>query len=148
MSVNPCLFGLAACTTLCDTDILQDRLSGIRVRPENFSDLLPATPGRFHRLPDVLDVPYLPHWDYTKTPTVPFTVLVYDDGLDYDADGNAYFDDYPHDYPSSYHRTRKGAECAASWLEFRGIAPHRISIQEYLPVDSIDYELGRFKLED
>lgn len=52
---------------------------------------------------------------------VPFVVMLWDDGLDYDEDGNAYFDDAPGWFTHTCHRTLKGAEIEMAWLEHHGI---------------------------
>lgn len=71
---------------------------------------------------------------------IPYAVLVYNDGLDYDEDGNSYFDDYPSDDYASGHRSLKGAEAEAAWLEHAGIEARRISIVE-------DYHAMRYELK-
>ena len=56
--------------------------------------------------------------DAERLPVViPFAVLVWDEGLDYDDEGNAYFDDYPSWFVGSAHHTRKGAEVEAAYHE-------------------------------
>ena len=95
---------------------IQDELNGLNVRAYNYQTLdhapAPAPVGE--------DQPV----------QVPFAVEVYDDGLDYDADGNTYFDDYPGFHVASAHRTQKGAEVKVAWLERAGIEPHRIRITQ------------------
>jgi len=99
-------------------DFLQDVLSGLNVRPYNY-------------LADDVQVELDPHFDDScDMIIVPFVVTVYNDGLDYDDDGNAYFDDYPADLPASFHRTRKGAETEAAWLQHNGVEQWRIRIEE------------------
>jgi hypothetical protein len=99
-------------------DYLQDVLSGLNVRQHNYL------------APDV-EVDLDPYYDDRFDPVlVPFAVLVYNDGLDYDMDGNAYFDDYPSDDLATAHRTREGAERSAAWMEHHGIKANRITIVE------------------
>lgn len=54
------------------------------------------------------------HKEYIK---VPFALLIWDDGLDYNMDGTSYQDDCPGDHPHSYHLTRESAEMEQDWLE-------------------------------
>ena len=109
-------------------DYLQDALSGLNVRPNNYmSDEVTVEVNSYYD-------------DRFDTILVPFVVCVWDDGLDYDMDGNAYFDDYPGDQPVSFHASREGAEREAAWLEHRGTASRRISIME-------DYLACRWDLE-
>lgn len=99
-------------------DFIQDILSGLNVRPDNY-------------LTENVEVEIEPHYDDgCDYFIVPFVVTIHNDGLDYDEDGNAYFDDYPADLPASFHRTRKGAEAEAAWLEHSGVEPWRIRIEE------------------
>jgi hypothetical protein len=99
-------------------DYLTDVLHGLNVREYNYL------------APDVV-VDVDPYYDDRFDPVcVPFAVLVYNDGLDYDEDGNAYFDDYPSDDLATAHRTREGAERSAAWMEHHGIKAQRISIVE------------------
>ncbi len=48
---------------------------------------------------------------------IPFVVMMWDDGLDYDMEGNSYFDDYPDYHEHSYHHTRKDAEVEVAYIE-------------------------------
>lgn len=56
-------------------------------------------------------------------------VQIWDDGLDYDMDGNSYWDDYPGEHPFSYHDSEKGAEVEAAWLIAAGLEPDRLRIE-------------------
>lgn len=79
---------------------------------------------------------------FVETTVVAGAVLVYDDGLDYDVDGNAYFDDYPSWFPHSYHHSVKEAEAEAAWLEHRaGVKPDRIRVVENYRVDEWDMNM-------
>jgi hypothetical protein len=95
---------------------LQDEISGLNVRPYNY--LLPRVEVTFREVDTDCD-----------DMTVPFAVLLWDDGLDYDADGNSYFDDYPGDFMHSAHRTLEGAQKEAAWLEHLGVNPVKIRIE-------------------
>jgi hypothetical protein len=99
-------------------DFLTDVLHGLNVRHYNYLAEEVA-----------VELDYY-HDDRFDEVFVPVAVLVYDDGLDYDLDGNAYFDDYPSDVPHSYHHTLYGAQAEAAWLEHHGVKPNRISIVE------------------
>jgi hypothetical protein len=88
---------------LVDLDILQDSFAG-RVRAYCYNDV-PEPEETDTRWNDVV---------------VPFAVMMWCDGLDYDENGHAHFDDYPQNVPHSYHTTRKGAESEIAWLEFLG----------------------------
>jgi hypothetical protein len=102
---------------------MQDCLSGLAVRLDNYLNLDTELEERRE----------------TEAVLVPYAVLVHDDGLDYDMDGNAYFDDYPGDHYVSGHRTRKGAEAEAQRLEEAGIEKDRIQVVERY--DAHRYEL-------
>lgn len=123
------MIALVHTVTICDhLHYLTDALSGIRVSPNNY-------------LVDSVEVTFDPYHDDRFDPiTVPFAVTVYDDGLDYDTDGNAYFDDYPGDHAVSFHHTRKSAEAEAAWLEHHGTSADRINIVE-------DYRTYRWELQ-
>lgn len=112
-------------------DFIQDVLSGLNVRAYNYLD--GEEDQHVARLIEAQD-------RETDPVLIPFAVLVYDDGLDYDLDGNAYFDDYPGDHYASGHRSRKGAEVEAAYLEAAGIESHRISIVE-------NYYAARYELD-
>jgi hypothetical protein len=71
---------------------------------------------------------------YEEWTTAPYAVTVYDDGLDYDADGNSYPDDAPGHHPHSYHHTRRSAEIEAAWLQHHGTEAWRITIAEDIHV--------------
>jgi len=102
-------------------DFLTDVLSGLNVRHYNYL-----------REEVAVELDHY-HDDRFDEVIAPVAVLVYDDGLDYDLDGNAYFDDYPSDVPHSYHNTLYGAQAEAAWLEHHGVKPNRISIVEGYP---------------
>ena len=108
-------------TTVSKTDnlgYLQDVMNGLNVRPQNY-------------LMDEVCVFMDPYYDDRfDLVLVPFAVLVHNDGLDYDDEGNSYFDDYPSDDLATAHRTREGAERSAAWMEYHGVKPNRISIRE------------------
>ena len=109
-------------------DHLTDVLAGFNVRAYNY-------------LVEQVEVELDPyHDDRFDEVTVPFAVTVYDDGLDYDMDGNAYFDDYPGDHAVSFHRSRVGAEREAAWLEHAGVETRRINIVE-------DYRTFQWELQ-
>jgi hypothetical protein len=101
-------------------EYLTDTLSGFNVREYNYLDPTWTPPAR------VCEQMY--PWDNYE-PFECWQVFVWDDGLDYDMDGNAYFDDYPGDHCASHHRTEKGAQAEAAWLEHHGISADRISIR-------------------
>ena len=48
---------------------------------------------------------------------VPFAILAWDDGLDYDGDGNAWYDYPPCEFVWSAHTTRKAAEASLEKAE-------------------------------
>lgn len=99
-------------------DYLEDTLHGLNVRHYNYlAPEIKVTHDHWHD----------PRFDVVN---VPFAVMVWDDGFDYDMDGNAYFDDYPGEHLASSHLTRKGAEMAAAYLEDAGIEASRIRIVE------------------
>lgn len=107
--------------TLATFDFIGDVLSGFRPHPNYY-------------MPEgVDDVAFRHQWlsydqktfGYTQ---VPFAVMVWDDGLDYDMEGNAYFDDCPGDRPHGFYRTQKAAEYEAARLEMLGIDGNRITI--------------------
>jgi hypothetical protein len=52
---------------------------------------------------------------------VPFAVMAWDDGMDYDGDGNAYFDSPPCDFVWSAHHTVEAAE--ASLAKAKALCP-------------------------
>lgn len=110
-------------------DHLTDSLSGLNVRPAAYLDLTPP--------PAKQAEPRYPWEDYE--PFQCYLVLVWDDGLDYDADGNAYQDDAPGYHCASHHRTQKGAEAEAAWMEHHGIKASRIAIQ-YGWTSEYDYD--------
>ncbi len=60
---------------------------------------------------------------------VPFAVMVWCDGLDYDDDGNAYFDDYPQFVAISYHTTQRGAEIELAYQLNNGLKDHEVCIE-------------------
>lgn len=107
-------------------DYMTDVLSNLNVRLYNYLDYdalakleTEARKGYWQGYP----------WENFE-PQYCWTVLVWSDGLDYDADGNAYQDEPPDYFPASYHRTQKGAEQEAAYLEHHGIKAHRIIVQE------------------
>lgn len=91
-------------TTFDALSCVQDELSGVRVPARFYHDDDLSIFDGFTYDDDEYDGFY-----------VPFAVTVYSDGMDYDIDGNAYFDDYPSWFAVSYHRTRKSAEVAAAY---------------------------------
>lgn len=56
-------------------------------------------------------------------------VQVWDDGLDYDMDGNSYFDDYPGEMPHSYHDSEEGAWLAVEKLLALGVEERRLRVE-------------------
>jgi hypothetical protein len=96
-----------------ELDFIQDRVSGINVRLDNFRVL-------------GSEVPFQPSEDAELE--VPYCVSLWHDGLDYDEEGNAYQDEYPEFIPHTYHRTLKDAETEAAWLIERGVASDRVDI--------------------
>lgn len=110
-------------------DYIQDVLSGLNVREYNYIDADAVARAEVERETEN----WLNRDDRFDSRVIPFTVTVYDDGLDYDMDGNSYFDDYPSDVAHSHHRTRKGAEQEAAWLEHQGTPTWRIRIVEDYP---------------
>ncbi len=100
-------------------DHLTDSLNGLNVRPANYLHLTP--------LPEKQAEPRYPWEDYQ--PFECWLVFVWEDGLDYNEDGTPYQDDAPGDFCASHHRTRKGAEAEAAWMEHHGISADRISIR-------------------
>ncbi|MFY4731166.1 hypothetical protein [Nitrospira sp. BLG_2] len=107
-------------------DYLTDVLSGLNVRHYNYLDLELAAKLEAERKA-AYNVGY--PWE-NFVPQYCWTVLVYEDGLDYDEDGNAYWDCPPDWFAASYHLTQKGAEQEAAYLEHAGIKSSRIIIQE------------------
>ena len=99
--------------------ILQDRLSGVK------GNLYCYREGVKEEMEFIERQREENAWGYA-----PYAVLVWESGLDYDEDGTPYFDDYPEDYPSSFHLSRKKAEVEASYLIAAGIAEDRITIAE------------------
>lgn len=59
---------------------------------------------------------------------VPFVLLAWDSGLDWNLDGTSYQDDAPGDFPHSYHLTREDAEREQAWLEHCGSDPHDLRV--------------------
>lgn len=130
MCVNPCFFGLTASTTFAEMDILQDRLLGIRVNPDCFSNLIPTTPGRFERedkaeieaAMEEMNRRYYDDLWGDDGHHVPFVVIRYT----YDEGDHG----FPEDLPVSFHRTRKGAEIEMAHLEDMGTNPRHLRIVE------------------
>lgn len=118
-------------------DYLTDVLHGLNVRHWNYLDLDAQAKLLAER--EAERQRWLMPWD-TFVPQECWTVLVYDDGLDYDEDGNSYFDDYPGEHASSYHRTQRGAEVEAAHLEDAGIAGNRIRVA-FQYQDECDYNM-------
>lgn len=117
---------------LAQLDFVQDVLSGLNVRHYNYQDTIEESK-QLERMWAAQDKEY-------EQVLVPFALTVYEDGLDYDEDGNAYFDDYPGEHYASGHLTLKGAEVEAAWLEHHGIAADRIRIVE-------NYWVHRYELK-
>jgi hypothetical protein len=76
--------------------------------------------------------------EFPRETYVAAAVLVWDDGLDYDVDGNAYVDDCPGYHPHSYHHSLKDAESEIAWLIHRGLDSGRITLIEGYPVSDWD----------
>ena len=93
---------------------LTDTLAGLNTRPACYLDPNWTPPAR------VCEQGY--PWDNYQ-PFQCWRVLVWDDGLDC-----GYFDDYPGDHCASHHRTQRGAEMEAAWLEHHGIEASRITV--------------------
>ena len=104
-------------TPAIHSDYMTDVLHGLNVRLYNYLDLTAPVVEEEQRYP----------WEEFE-PQECWVVGVWDDGLDYDLDGNAYFDDYPDEHPHSYHATQRGAEVQAAYLEHWGIEAHRIRV--------------------
>lgn len=104
---------------IAELDFVQDVLSGLNVRAYNYLDS--SEDEAVARMIEAQD-------RETDPILIPFAVTVWDDGLDYDEDGNSYFDDYPGEHLASSHRTLKGAQAEAAWLEHAGIKADRIRI--------------------
>lgn len=106
-----------------DADFATDVASGLNVRVKNYVGMPPASKNvRFHHA----------YCRETETLVAPFVVLLWDDGLDYDLDGNAYPDSPPDYFVQSVHATRKAAEQEAAYLERAGV--RGIIIEEGYPV--------------
>lgn len=118
-------------------DYTQDVLSGLNVREYHYVDPFTLTPVEEMIAEQDRD---------SQEIMIPFAVTIYDDGLDYDEDGNSYFDDYPADHLASSHRTLKGAEIEAAHLENNGIEQWRISIVPQYVI--YRYELSFHPLRD
>lgn len=90
--------------------MVQDELNGIRVRSE------------FYSIQFIEDATWV---DFVKSQvfddgdgiSAPFAVVFYDEGLDYDEDGNSYFDDWPKWVGHSYFASRESAERELAEME-------------------------------
>jgi hypothetical protein len=100
-------------------DFTQDVLSGLNVREYNYVDLFDLTP---------VEEMIAEQDAETELVLVPFAVLIYNDGQDYDENG--YFHECPSDILVSSHCTRRGAEIEAAHIEHSGTEQWRISIIE------------------
>ena len=87
------------------------------------------------------------HYDDRPAPVYAFAVLVWCDGLDYDMDGKAYFDDYPDYHPASYHRTRKGAETAVAYMEHGHAMRTRGDGRQLSVIIADDYEIPEWDVD-
>ena len=104
---------------------VQDELCGIRVRADLYRDL---------QAEEEFYADYVA-WEAEQEREreeirVPFAVIVYCDGLDYDEDGNAYFDDWPSNQVHSCHTTQRGAEMEAAWLIHHGTPSSYVSVDQ------------------
>jgi hypothetical protein len=109
----------------CHLDHLTDVLHGLNVRHWNYLDLDAQAKLLAERKAHYQGYP----WDNFE-PQWCWVVYVWNDGLDYDDEGNAYQDDAPDYHVSSYHLTQKGAEVEAAHWEDRGIKAHNIRVCE------------------
>lgn len=110
----------------CHLDHMTDVLHGLNVRHWNYLDLDAQAKLLAERKVE-RDQGY--PWENFE-PQRCWVVYVYDDGLDYDLDGNAYWDSPPEDVPVSYHLTQKGAEQEAAYMEHAGTQGRRIHVSE------------------
>lgn len=107
-------------------DYLTDVLSGLNVRHYNYLDLELAAKIEAER-----QARYNEGYPWESfVPQYCWVVYVWEDGLDYDDEGNAYFDSPPDEFESSYHLTQRGAEIEAAYLERAGIKASRIRVAE------------------
>lgn len=109
-------------------EVLTDEMAGLNVRPANYLDPTWVPPTR-----ECQGYP----WDNYQ-PFQCWCVFVWEENLDYDEDGNSYWDGPPGDFCASHHRTQRGAEMEAAWLEHHGISGDRISVR-WTWTEEMDY---------
>lgn len=117
-----------------DYDVLTDVLSGIKARRCDFVD-----PQFFDALKEWEERGQRYPWEDFK-PKQCWRVAIYDNGMDMDADGNSYFDDWPSWFTYEYHTTQRGAELAAmSLLSHHGIPESEVAV-EFGWQEDVDYD--------
>jgi hypothetical protein len=108
-------------------EFVQDVVSGLNVRESHYVDLTAIDPLEDEYGHDI----------------VPFAVLMWDDGLDYDEEGNSYFDSPPEWYVHSFHKTQVEAEIEMAWMEWWDFNPNKMMLEENHLVEP--WEMDRFK---
>lgn len=95
-------------TTIMDIlGYTQDRLMGLNVRLDNYVERIEEK-----RHPKAGDEQF-------DMVCIPFAVMCHCDGMYTDENGVEYQEDYPSDFESTFHYTRKGAECAVAWHDLQ-----------------------------
>lgn len=115
-----------------DADFATDVASGLNVRLYNYVPAKEKKSKVYNR--------YLAFDREYETVIAPFVVYVYDDGLDYDLEGNPYWDSSPDYVLQSVHATLEDAQREAAYLEDRGTKASHITIGE-------NCQLYRYKLK-